>query len=581
MNGTAMHRSNRSSLPIVGVLIASILGAGVTRAWVLRQRLAIEEERGTRTTSQANLSKLNSFALGLLLGGLRGPLVMALWTSSENQKTEKNLDDFDTKVDLIRLLQPEFDTVHLFQIWNKAYNISVQMANVPNKYTTILDALQYGFDVDKERPDNINILSSIGGLYFDKFGNAQEKGYYSPRLREETLPLQETKIRMTFPADKKAEMLRAARLAGASNYTLVAREAAQDGSRLSLTLTKSIADLLKSQNLPNVEFAERTVMKGARQGAAGKSTEHPSILDDNFHILPEYLKPRPGRPATLDGADGSQLPYLKEFEPYPLGVSPHALAYNYFKRCEWLQTNRGLRHAQLSDRVVSSRPALSLVKWSEEDWKAGRRSEMELANRPIPKEDSLYEPVTSDLALDADLPKGPLFEETISRYERASQVAARAVSEYEGHSKRFPEDALTYRSHLKNAEAQSAMLKADALFLRAMKASGDDRAKLARECNDAYIVAADLYSRHILRYFSDEDTVRQMLPKDIRNLKRVDVDATNSLLTTKELAPLIKRLRDSHIASNYQLADSEDFKEIDSYVLRSYARQFKLAPFLK
>ncbi len=93
---------------------------------------------------------MNSFALALLLGGLRGPLVMVLWSTSENQKVDKNLEDFDTKVEWIRLLQPEFDTVHLFQIWNKAYNISVQMASLPNRYAAILDALDMK-DVDRSR----------------------------------------------------------------------------------------------------------------------------------------------------------------------------------------------------------------------------------------------------------------------------------------------------------------------------------------------------------------------------------------------------------------------------------------------
>ena len=77
---------------------------------------------------------------------------MILWSSSETQKSEKNLEDFDTKVEWIRLLQPEFDTVHIFQIWNKAYNISVQMAAVQNKYTTILDALEYAQRVEDQRP---------------------------------------------------------------------------------------------------------------------------------------------------------------------------------------------------------------------------------------------------------------------------------------------------------------------------------------------------------------------------------------------------------------------------------------------
>src|SRR5207302_9200949 len=91
------------------------------------------------TGSEAKISNLNSFSLALLLGGLRGPLVMMLWTSSETQKQEKDLEDFNSKIELIRLLQPEVDSVLIFQMWNLAYNISVQMANKPNKYAAILD----------------------------------------------------------------------------------------------------------------------------------------------------------------------------------------------------------------------------------------------------------------------------------------------------------------------------------------------------------------------------------------------------------------------------------------------------------
>ena len=138
--------------------------------------------------STASLSSMNSFALGLLLGGLRGPLVMILWTDSENQKTEKNLEGVDTEIEWIRLLQPEFDTVHLFQIWNKAYNISVQMASMANKYDTILGALDYAHNVDAQKPDDINIVAAIGQLYFDKLGTSSEKVYYRRRVREESKP---------------------------------------------------------------------------------------------------------------------------------------------------------------------------------------------------------------------------------------------------------------------------------------------------------------------------------------------------------------------------------------------------------
>ena len=83
---------------------------------------------------------MDSFALGLMLGGLHGPLVMFLWINTENQKQDQDLQDLDTKLELIRLLQPDFDPVIIYQIWNKAFNLSVQVSDVRNKYAVILDA---------------------------------------------------------------------------------------------------------------------------------------------------------------------------------------------------------------------------------------------------------------------------------------------------------------------------------------------------------------------------------------------------------------------------------------------------------
>src|SRR5437763_3654913 len=168
------------------VLIIAIVGSGATRRWAEAVR---GEPIVAASSSGRSLSGMNSYALALLLGGLRGPLVMFLWSSSETQKTENNLEDFDSKVEWIRLLQPEFDTVHIFQIWNKAYNISVKMTNLANKYATILDALDYAQRTDAEKPNDINIVSAIGAqIYFDKLGNSSEKYYYRKRVRAETIP---------------------------------------------------------------------------------------------------------------------------------------------------------------------------------------------------------------------------------------------------------------------------------------------------------------------------------------------------------------------------------------------------------
>src|SRR4051794_40853299 len=188
----------------VVVLVIALAGAGLTRNWADAVR---GEPIVASAASGRSLSGMNSYALALLLGGLRGPLVMFLWSSSETQKTENDLEGFDSKVEWIRLLQPEFDTVHIFQIWNKAYNISVKMTNRANKYVTILDALDYAHKVDAEKPNDINILSAIGGIYFDKLGNSAEKVYYRQQVRAQSLPHKnDTKIRREDPAVRRTQL---------------------------------------------------------------------------------------------------------------------------------------------------------------------------------------------------------------------------------------------------------------------------------------------------------------------------------------------------------------------------------------
>ena len=234
------HQGHRAGgrKPLVVVLVASLVGASLFRQFVV-SRAGDPLAQGTPTTrasttapasgtgeatfasTKQNFSQFNSYTLGLLLGGLRGPLVMTLWSTSEAQKSERNLDDINTKIELIRLLQPNFDTVHLFQIWNKAYNLSVQMANLPSKYAMILDAIDYARSTRAERPENINIESALGGIYFDKLGNSAEKGYYRQRIRDETMaPLGQ--VLFTFPTDKRDAFIAAALAAGADarRYTI-------------------------------------------------------------------------------------------------------------------------------------------------------------------------------------------------------------------------------------------------------------------------------------------------------------------------------------------------------------------------
>ncbi|MGC4033179.1 MAG: hypothetical protein QM754_15880 [Tepidisphaeraceae bacterium] len=222
--------------------------------------------------------------------------------------------------------------------------------------------------------------------------------------------------------------------------------------------------------------------------------------------------------------------------------------------------------------MISSRAPMSLEKWTEEEWYSALRCEIDLAGREQPGEESELNAATADLVLDAGLPTGPLFDQAVWRFNDASRLAIRAASEYEDHLKAFPEDELTYRSHINDLYARSEINAADALYLQAMQAKGDARKELARKAAGHYTRAANLYTRYIFRYFTDpEDAKKSLPPKLMGSWKQADVDKPEEL-PDRDLAPSLAKLRQLHIAQNYQLSNSVDFKEIDTYVVRCYLR---------
>ena len=198
----APSRRQAGRMGTVIVLIGSLIGAGALREVAANRQAAIVNTRGT-VAARSSLGNMDSFALALLLGGLRGPLVMFLWPAIESQKADHNLDDVDTMIDWVRLLQPEFDSVHIFQIWNKAYNISAMMASPANKYTVIMEALDYAQKVDEERPGDVNILNSITNVYGGKLASSTlpEFSFYSRQFREESLTTA-NRIK-AYPEDKR------------------------------------------------------------------------------------------------------------------------------------------------------------------------------------------------------------------------------------------------------------------------------------------------------------------------------------------------------------------------------------------
>lgn len=496
------HRASR--IAIVSVLLVSLVLSALTRDWARSAReSATTGTSPIKSSSQTRISSMNSFTLALLLGGLRGPLVMMLWTSSETQKTEKNLEDFDTKVELIRLLQPEFDSVLIFQIWNKAYNISVQMSSIFNKYTTILDAIDYGKAALAAKPDNINAIVAVADVYFNKLGNASEKQTYRSYIRRESQPhARQQKLEKNDPAWRRIEI--------------------------------------------------------------------DPIVDAYGNILPELIKPRRTRPTGLPADenfnDGSEMQYLAPFSSFKYGVSPIAIAYNYYMKAQTLQRTTHARHAQLSDQVVDSRPAITLKFWAEEEQELGRRNEQRAFNINLP---------TSAERLDLEMPTAgvPLTQkpvdpakitEAIYNYERSAQVAAAARAEYARHLKLNPTNLFTYQSHIDGLLATEHFGSADAAYLRVMSASGDEQKKWTDLAIKEYNETIDRYQRIMMKYYTDESLMALALP----GVTREQIDSIPSNM----LAQATLRIQSAIQRGQAQDSHTDDRNEYMTYITRCAQR---------
>lgn len=304
---------------------------------------------------------LDSYFLVLMLGGLRGPLVMYLWVSSENQKNERDLEDFNTKVNLIRLLQPEFESAQSFQVWNLAFNISIQIPSLQDRYAVIIGAAEYARALERARPNSVNVLMMLNQVFQQKLGQTTgDNVYYRRKVREDSF---------ARPADQTVGTY-AQRLAPVLDRdfhvlpNLVKPIQPRPGNLDTIihVSVERIPEMVQEAGkagitLPAAQLSSRPV--------AGKVIIH--LPEEQARALADRFYPSGVQYVWSDWNDGSELQYLKAYEPYPHGVSPLALGFNYGKRAQVLVNRTKQRPSQLSTSVVDSRPGLELRDWAHEE----------------------------------------------------------------------------------------------------------------------------------------------------------------------------------------------------------------------
>lgn len=436
------HRSMGQKIT-VALMIGSLIVAGLLRQVASGRQEMVMHRRGT-PQSRSTFGNMDSFALALLLGGLRGPLVMFLWSSSESQKADRDLEDFNTKVEWIRLLQPEFDTVAIFQIWNLAYNISAMMSSPANKFTVIMEALDYADKFDRERPGDVNILNSISNVYGGKLGSSTlpEFSFYVRQFRQESL---------TPENCQKAFNVKVNRL--------------DNGS---------------------------------------------PMLDANNQIRADLIAPDPdrARPANLEGDewnDGSALQYLKPFAPFPYGISPLALAYNYAKRAEVAVSAEGQKPLQLSAMVIDSRPGVTLKFWAEDETKMAHFAEARAFGLKVV--DGSVDPAIDTIRPDQAPADPQALDEAMHYFQQTARIAAAGLTEYERHLKK-PDYAMrvsTYHSHIADLKSARALSQADYDYLLGGREKDlEKRTTLLHESSRNYAEAMIELERTALMYFTED-----------------------------------------------------------------------------
>ena len=467
------HRFGR--WPVVFALIIGMIFSAVTQNWASSWKdhnagaQPIQAQRGA-------LGTMDSYALALMLGGLRGPLVMVLWSQVEGQKINKDLEDLDTMIEWIRLLQPEFDTVHIFQIWNKAYNISVMMASTASKYQTIMDAVDYARKVDRDHPGDLNILDSLARVCADKLGgkNVAEAVFYRKQFRQDTLT-DANRLR-TYPKDK-------------------------DYRRMGLKF-------LGPQNGP--------------------------ILDDHNRILAPLLQPTMERPTNLpsvsDWNDGSELQYVAKYQPYPYGVSPSALGFNYAKRAQVAMTAGGQRAIQVSETVIDSRPGLLLKQWAQEESDRAVAAEAQAYGIASDAQPIALEVTTAPITTDSKVIDVAALESARYSYSLSAVLCQDAIREYRRHlaNPQYVNPYQTYLSHLEELGALHALAAADAAYADALLAKGD-RTRQFAQAAAAYQNGRARYERMLLKYAMEQEIATPLYLDPHVDLDKLSPDDLNQL----------------------------------------------------
>ena len=115
-------------------------------------------------------AEITGSAARLALTGSRGFVVTGLWLSAIEKQKRNDFHEFEQRVQMVTKLQPNFITPWIFQSWNIAYNVSVEMQGSGDMYYYIVRGIQLLAEGERRNRRSPDMRYQIAFYYQNKFG---------------------------------------------------------------------------------------------------------------------------------------------------------------------------------------------------------------------------------------------------------------------------------------------------------------------------------------------------------------------------------------------------------------------------
>jgi hypothetical protein len=109
-------------------------------------------------------------AARLALTGTRGFAVTFTWLSAIEKQKRNDFHEFEQRVQLVTLLQPNFISPWIYQSWNITYNVSVEMQGSGDMYFYIVRGIQLLAEGERRNKRSPDMRYQIAFYYQNKFG---------------------------------------------------------------------------------------------------------------------------------------------------------------------------------------------------------------------------------------------------------------------------------------------------------------------------------------------------------------------------------------------------------------------------